>query len=90
MNGISDMMIRQQNGINSFLTSVQEQFGKTEAEAIHIYNVFLGEKIVKIDPVMGQFEISHGAFWDRDVMDRALTLTPKTPRTKRAKSKRTK
>lgn len=64
------------NAENSFVLAVQEQFGKTEAEAEKILEVFKAEKIVILETT-GQFSLSDGIFWDAQVMDNALTLFPR-------------
>lgn len=55
-------------------TSIQEQFNKTAEEARTIIDVFLREKVLKIDVVTGNSSLVHGAFWEADVMDRALEI----------------
>ena len=54
--------------------SIKEQFGFTDAEARHIYDVFIKEKVLLIDKHTGQFTLSHGAFWDKQVMLNALAV----------------
>lgn len=49
-----------------------DQFGKTEEEAKKILEVFKKEKIFKHDKATVNFTLSHGAFWDKRVMDNAL------------------
>lgn len=60
------------NAEDRFMAAVQEQFGKTEAEAAKILAVFKDHKIVKLDAITGQFTLSQGIFWDSVVMDNAL------------------
>ncbi len=72
MDSFQTMAIRIVNAENSFINAVQEQFNKTEAEAKIILEVFKREKVVKIDPVLGQFRLISGLFWEADVMDNAL------------------
>ena len=55
-----------------FIESVMEQFGFTENEARKIFKVYQKAKVVKIDRVSGQWNLTHGAFWDKDPMNRAL------------------
>lgn len=62
------------NAEDRFMAAVREQFGKTQEEAEQILGVFQSEKIIKIDPVMGQYTLKHGRFWDAQVMDNALEL----------------
>lgn len=74
MNSFQAMTIRAVNAENSFINAVQEQFGKTEEEAGIILTVFKREKVVKIDPVLGQFFLVSGLFWEANVMDNALAV----------------
>lgn len=78
MNGAADLYIRQQNAANSFVASVVEQFGFTEAQAEHILTVYRAAKAVKLDPVDGQFHLTHGAFWERQPMVNALAVALNT------------
>lgn len=70
--GMKPMFIRMDNAYNEFVESVMEQFGKTEAEAAHVLKVFKKAKTVKYDAAMGRYNLTHGAFWEADVIDRAL------------------
>ena len=63
---------REHNAVVRFIDSVVEQFGFSVDEAEKILSVFRKLKIVKIDAVVGQYNLKHGAFWDREVMERAL------------------
>lgn len=74
MNSFQAMAIRTVSAENKFMEAVQEQFGKTEAEAKIILTIFKREKVVKIDPVIGQFSLVSGLFWEADVMDNALVV----------------
>lgn len=58
------------NAENSFVRSIQEQFGKTKADAERILSVLRKYKIVKRHGY--DLRVIHGAYWDQDVMDRAL------------------
>lgn len=89
MSGAKDLLIRQQNAAARFVECVVEQFGFTQAEADHILTVYLSAKAVKLDPVMGQFEIAHGAYWERQPMVNALGIALATlpkPRRRRRKA----
>lgn len=71
---VEPIAIRITNAENAFRKAVAEHFDKTPEEANRILRVFRQEKIVKIDPIMGAFTLAHGAFWEADVMDRALEM----------------
>ena len=74
MNEYQVIAVRINNAERAFIDAVVEQFGKTEDEAAIILDVFKKQKAVKIDPVMGQFRLSNGAFWEAYVMDNALEM----------------
>jgi len=77
MNGCKEMAVRIGNGEKRFIQAVVDQFGKTEAEAEIILTVFKEHKAVKIDPVSGQFTLTHGELWNMDVMNNALETRQK-------------
>lgn len=72
-NAFQGIAQRTVNAENSFVQSVMEQFGKTENEAQQVLTVFKQCKAVKIDAVTGQFALTHGAFWDIEVINNALS-----------------
>lgn len=60
-------------GKQRFIDSVIEQHGFTKKEAEHIYEVYYSLRVGTFDRV-GQFNLSHGAFWDREPMENALKI----------------
>ena len=72
MNGCKSIAQRIVNAENKFIDEVVEQFNFTSEQAEKIMTVYRKFKIVKIDAVTGQFELKHGAFWDRIPMENAL------------------
>ena len=60
------------NAENAFITSVVEIAGCTEAQAAKVMNLYLKNKIAKLDPVIGRVSVKHGAFLERDVILRAV------------------
>lgn len=70
-----DMAIREKNAIDRFIAICVEQYGFTEKEGEKILNVYLKEKAAKIDYGIGKVIIKHGAFWNKEVLDRALELS---------------
>lgn len=69
--GTRDIAQRIVNGEEAFISAVQEQFGKTKEEAERVLARFRKDKLVKVDPVTGQFTLKHGATWEQEVIDRA-------------------
>jgi len=58
------------NGMNRFIEAVKDQFGFSEEEANRIMRAFIRHKIVKFQN--NQFNLTHGAYWEKPVMQRAL------------------
>lgn len=73
-NKMQDMAQRIENARTAFLSSLMEQFQYTEEQAATIFTVYKKNKIIKLDPIMGRYTLTHGAFWDKPVLDRALAL----------------
>ena len=69
---IAPMATRMMNAENSFIDAVKEQFGFSEAEAVKILSVFKSHKVVKISANSNNFTLTHGAYWERYVMENAL------------------
>ena len=75
---MSPMFQRMENARTEFIASVVEQFGSTEAEAEHVLRVFRAAKVAKLDVAMGRYELRHGAFWEADVIARAIATELKS------------
>ena len=75
---MNPMFQRIENAHASFVASVMEQFGTTQAEAEHVLRVFRAAKVIKIEAAIGQFKLSHGAFWEADVIARAIATELKS------------
>jgi hypothetical protein len=71
-----DMAQRQNNAANSFYDSLAEQFHFSKEDAEKILAVYIYRKVIKLDPITGQFNLKHGAYWDKEVMSRALAQFP--------------
>ena len=67
-----DIAQRIENAAAEFIESVREQFGTTTAEAEKVLRVFRKTKAVKLDPVGGRYRLTHGAFWESEVIRRAI------------------
>ena len=59
---------------NSFIRCAMAQFGFSRNEAAIIYDVFLREKVMKVEAGTGAFKLVHGIYWDKQVMENALKL----------------
>ena len=71
MDGTKQVAQRIVNGENRFVQLVMEK-GFTRDEAEHIMSVYRKARVLKIDAVLGQFQVKHGAFLDSDVLRNAL------------------
>ena len=72
MNGTKEIAIRIENARTDFITSIVEQFNTTPVEAEKVLTVFKNVKAVKLDPVMGRYNLKCGAFWNIDVINNAI------------------
>lgn len=71
-NAFEDMAVRASNAENDFKTNVVEQFEFTEVEAEKILCVYLKVKALKLDVNIGNYKLTNGLFWDKEVMTNAL------------------
>lgn len=74
--GAAAMAQRQQNAAQRFVDSAMEQFGLSKEEAGRAWDHLLKNKLVKADPVGGQFQLKDGRMWDGDVLRRAAAALP--------------
>ncbi|MEQ9131109.1 MAG: LPD1 domain-containing protein [Salinisphaeraceae bacterium] len=74
--GVAPMAQREFNAQRSFMDAAMEQFGLTDDEAGRAFQTLRKQKLVKVDPVNGQFTLKDGRFWDGEVMRRAAEQTP--------------
>ena len=73
---IRPMAIRIENARTSFLQNVREQFGKTEADATRVFDAYRKVRAIKLNVAMGRYDLTHGAFWNQAVIDRAQASEP--------------
>lgn len=62
---------RQVNAVNRFIESATEQFGLSKEEAGRAWDYYVANKLVRADPVAGQYQLKDGRFWDGEVLRRA-------------------
>lgn len=72
MKGAFTMEQRRISAAKKFTGNVMEQFGYTQKQADIILDVYIKLKAVKINYGIGTYQLVHGIYWDRDVMDCAL------------------
>jgi len=71
---LEDMFTRIENAQTDFINLVVDQFKFTPEEATKILAVYKKMKIAKLVVAMGRYDIVHGAYWDKEVMQRALEM----------------
>lgn len=73
---IGDMVTRQQNGYQRLADCLRELGDVPASVAMPLARWYVKHKLAKIDVHCGQFTVRHGAYLERDVIQRALaTLT---------------
>lgn len=71
---LQDMFTRIDNAHNSFIENLMEQFDLTAPQAEKVLRVYQKAKAVKLDPIGGRYMLTHGGFWEADVIKRAIDL----------------
>jgi hypothetical protein len=69
-----DIAQRIETAETKFVAYVVEQTGMSTDEAEHVLRVFKKCRVIKIDAVMGQWNVKHGAYLDAEVMRRAARV----------------
>ena len=73
--GVGIMVQRQENARNRFIDSAMEQFSMTREAASAALEHLRDKKLVKLDPITGQFNLKDGRFWNKEVLSRAAIAT---------------
>jgi len=71
LSGAEQVAERMVNAVNGFIAMCEER-GFTHDEAVKILNTYKKTKAIKLDAVHGVYSVVHGAFWDIDVLKRAV------------------
>jgi hypothetical protein len=74
LKGLRDIAQRQMNAANEFCSMLAEQFSITEDDARRVFDVFRKVRALKFDAVGGRYTLTHGAFWEPDVIAKALGM----------------
>jgi hypothetical protein len=69
--GFEAVAQRQVNAENRFVDSVVEQFGLSRDDATSAWNYYLKNKLVKVDSVGGQYNLTDGRLWDAGALKQA-------------------
>ena len=72
MNEFTDMAIRITNAEKAFAEFVVDTIKCTMDEGYKVLAVYKKNKMVKIDPICGQFNLKHGVFAEKIVLQNAL------------------
>lgn len=70
--GFKHMAQRTINAESRFVVTVQEISGCTKAEAEKVLSVYRKAKVVKMDPINGVINVTHGAFMDVRTIQNAI------------------
>ena len=62
------------NAEENFIDSIVE-FGYSEQEAVKIFKVFKKAKMIKLEAGIGRYNLQHGSFWDKVIMNNAINYT---------------
>lgn len=73
--GARALVTRQQNAMDRFIEYAMDHAGLSREEAERALAVYRREKVIKLDPMSGQFNFKHGAFGEADVLQRAARMT---------------
>jgi hypothetical protein len=74
MNGTKQIAQRIVNAENSFIEIVKNKIQCSNVIAYNILQYYKKEKILKIDPVMGTFQVKHGIFLEPNILKNAQKL----------------
>lgn len=76
LTGTKAVAQRFENAENKFIEHAISHAGLTRPQAVTALNAMTKAKAVKIDPIIGQFSFTHGAFGDKAVIRRAAGIEP--------------
>ncbi len=68
------MAQRAENAMNQFVENIMDLGGMDREEADKVAKFYLDNKLAKIDYGIGSVRVSHGAYWDADVLARAAMM----------------
>lgn len=66
---VADKMV---NAEKSFIETIRNISKCTEEQATKVFKIYLKEKIIKRDLQMGKYNVKHGAFLDKEVIQNAI------------------
>jgi len=72
--GFEAMAQRTINAQDSFIQNVMDQFGKTKEESLKVLKMFIKAKAVKLDAIHGKYNLTHGMYWNAQVIENAINL----------------
>ena len=63
---------RQIDAANDFIVLLMESGKCSREQAEKVFNLYLKEKMIKLDTWMGRYSVKHGAYWDYQVIQNAI------------------
>lgn len=72
--GFKAMAARQERAGEKFIETVMENHGLAREDALAVLGYYQRKKLVRLDPVDGQFYLKHGGLLDKEVIDDAAVL----------------
>lgn len=70
--GLRSVAQRMQNADDAFIANVVER-GFTEEQGTKVLAVYRKARVIKLDAVNGVWSVVMGQFWERAVLERAIT-----------------
>lgn len=72
MKGTEQVAQRMQLAQDNFVEIVQANTNANRVEAVKLLTAYIKNKIVKLDAVGGRYNVKHGAFYDKDVLQKNI------------------
>jgi hypothetical protein len=73
-NDLKPMAIRIANAYNGLVENIQNLGGISNADAVIVANKYIKLKVVKLDVIGATYKVKNGAYFDADVINRAITF----------------
>jgi hypothetical protein len=82
-----DIATRMENAATNMIESLMELGEIDSAAATKVYNLYRRHKLIKLNAVLGRYDVNHGAYLDRDTIRRAVVLADEQEVGERARTK---
>jgi len=74
LSGTKQIARRIINAETEFIQNVIDRMNCSILSAEKVLRIYRKEKIVKLDPIMGRYNLKHGVFWDKDVLKNTINF----------------